>query len=571
MIRRLLVTMFLCMGCILWLSAQEVKTENFSINVGENHIDSLATVVSKSDSLVLHTDSLVSRLDSMVLKKDSLALVADSLFIPTDSLALKLDPSLLMHMDSLGIYADSLQTQPDTLVAPIDTLAAKVKPVKKVRITRNERIIKAYADSLKNLTKAFYNYMHEWEDMESSEVRKIRLSSEYYKYFVPPTFYISTLEQAYGFEWEPGRKLCMTSCDSVYVSRPKKALRFQLPDMERRKKVDRWVNKTLLRYYMEHPDRVTGNELYYADVKALDDIQKGSLHRNEKMKEYMVVGNPLESANREVNMLVMKPNFWKYAGSGKIQFTQHGVSDNWYTGGENTNALYSELILNANYDNKQGIEFENKLEMKLGFITAPSDTLHNFKTNSDMIRLSSKFGVRAIKNVYYTVETEIKPQFLPNYKTNSNDMVSNFLSPLQLKVKLGLDYKFSRKNLSLSVFGAPLTYKHVYLKNDRIVNPSSFEVESGRSTANLYGSELTGKLNWKLTKNITWNSKLDYFTTYEKVVISWENTFDFKVSRYLSTTLFIHPRFDDGVKLTDDNRSYFQFKEMLTFGLSYSW
>ena len=76
MIRRLLVVMFLFMGCILWLSAQEVKTENFSINVGENHIDYLATVVSKSDSLVLHTDSLVSRLDSMVLKKDSLALVA---------------------------------------------------------------------------------------------------------------------------------------------------------------------------------------------------------------------------------------------------------------------------------------------------------------------------------------------------------------------------------------------------------------------------------------------------------------------------------------------------------------
>ena len=570
MIRRLLVVMFLCMGC-LWLSAQEVKTENFSINVGENHIDSLAMVITKTDSLVLKKDSLVSHLDSMPLKKDSLTLMADSLFIPTDSLALKLDPSLLMHMDSLGIYADSLQTQPDTLVAPIDTLAAKVKPVKKVRITRNERIIKAYADSLKNLTKAFYNYMHEWEDMESSEVRKIRLSSEYYKYFVPPTFYMSTLEQAYGFEWEPGRKLCMTSCDSVYVSRPKKDTHFKLPDMERRKKVDRWVNRTLLRYYMEHPDRVTGNELYYADAKALDDIQKGNLTRSEKMKEYMVVGNPLESTSREVNMLVMKPNFWKYAGSGKIQFTQHGVSDNWYTGGENTNALYSELILNANYDNKQGIEFENKLEMKLGFITAPSDTLHNFKTNSDMIRLSSKFGVRAIKNVYYTVETEIKTQFLPNYKTNSNDMVSNFLSPLQLKVKLGLDYKFSRKNLSLSVFGAPLTYKHVYLKNDRIVNPSSFEVESGRSTANLYGSELTGKLNWKLSKNITWNSKLDYFTTYEKVVISWENTFDFKVSRYLSTTLFIHPRFDDGVKLTDDNRSYFQFKEMLTFGLSYSW
>lgn len=565
MIRRLLVVMSLFMGYV-WSPAQEVKIENFSMNVGENHIDSLATVVAKTDSLVLHADSLVSYHDLKVQKKDSLVL-------KSDSLAMKLDPSLLMHMDSLGIFADSLQIQPDTLIVPVDSVRRKKNTPEFMAIinARNERIMKAYSDSLMHIAKAYQNYMSQWKDMEPSEVRKIRLRSEYYKFFVPPTFYMSSLQQAYGFEWEPGCKLCMTSCDSIYTSHPKKKGNFKLPDMERRKKVDRWVNKTLLRFYMEHPDRVTGNELYYADVKALDDIQKGSLHRNEKMKEYMVVGDPLESTNREVNMLVIKPNFWKYEGNGKVQFTQHGVSDNWYTGGENTNALYSELTLTANYDNKQGIEFENKLEMKLGFITAPSDTVHNFKTNSDMIRLSSKFGVRAIKNVYYTVETEIKTQFLPNYKTNSNDMVSNFLSPLQLKVKLGLDYKFSRKNLSLSVFGAPLTYKHVYLKNDRIVNPSSFEVESGRSTANLYGSELTGKLNWKLSKNITWNSKLDYFTTYEKVVISWENTFDFKVSRYLSTTLFIHPRFDDGVKLTDDNRSYFQFKEMLTFGLSYSW
>ena len=81
MIRRLLVTMFLCMGCILCLSAQEVKTENFSINVGENHIDSLAMVITKTDSLVLKKDSLISHLDSMPLKKDSLTLMADSLFI----------------------------------------------------------------------------------------------------------------------------------------------------------------------------------------------------------------------------------------------------------------------------------------------------------------------------------------------------------------------------------------------------------------------------------------------------------------------------------------------------------
>jgi hypothetical protein len=39
----------------------------------------------------------------------------------------------------------------------------------------------------------------------------------------------------------------------------------------------------------------------------------------------------------------------------------------------------------------------------------------------------------------------------------------------------------------------------------------------------------------------------------------------------MSANIFLHPRFDDGVTLSGDNKTYFQFKEMLTFGLSYEW
>jgi hypothetical protein len=134
-----------------------------------------------------------------------------------------------------------------------------------------------------------------------------------------------------------------------------------------------------------------------------------------------------------------------------------------------------------------------------------------------------------------------------------------------------MDYKLSKKNFELSILGAPLTYKYVYLKDKDIVNPSAFEVEAGKSCANLFGSEFKLNMTWKIASNIEWKSKLEYFTTYEKVNISWENTFDFRLNRYLSTSLFIHPRFDDGVKLSEDNDTYFQFKEMFTFGLSYSW
>jgi hypothetical protein len=108
------------------------------------------------------------------------------------------------------------------------------------------------------------------------------------------------------------------------------------------------------------------------------------------------------------------------------------------------------------------------------------------------------------------------------------------------------------------------------LANDKIVNPSQFNVEAGKRRASLFGSEITANVTWKIRDNLTYRTKFDYFTTYEKVIMNWENTFEFKFNRYLSTKVFLHGRFDDGVKLTDDNRTYFQFKEMLTFGLSYT-
>ena len=437
--------------------------------------------------------------------------------------------------------------------------------------SHNSRVMKNFTDSLRELSASYFAYHRMWDDLDAPGPRGVKLHSDYYKLFVPPTFYIAPVEQALTIDWEPSDRWGMTASDSIYQVKEEPSLIYELPNMERSAAVDRWVNKILLRYYLEHPDRVIGNEMYFADAILLDDVQVVNVPRQEKMKNYMQVVNPVEKASAENAFKVLKPNFWKKSASASLHFTQHGISDNWYQGGESTNAFLADLKLTANYDNKQGIEFDNSLEMKLGFITAPSDTVHKWKTNADMLRLNSKLGVRAIKNLYYTLDAQFKTQFFSNYKTNTNDLISSFLSPAQLDLSLGMDYKLNKPKYNLSLMGAPFSYTFVYISNDDIINPSSFNVEPGHTSANLFGSKVTGNLTWKITKDISWISKLEYFTTYDKVIASWENTFNFQLNRYLLTQFFLHSRYDDGVTLTEENDTDFQFKEMLTFGLTYTW
>ena len=436
--------------------------------------------------------------------------------------------------------------------------------------THNGRVMKAFADSLRELSSSYFAYHRMWEDLDAPAPRGVKLNPDYYKLYVPPTYYFSPVEQAFSIDWEPGQSN-MNACDSLYQTRQDSVSVFELPNMEKKASVDRWVNRILLNYYMEYPEQVMGNEMYFADAILLDDVQVMNVPRKEKMKNYMQVTNPLDKASAENEFKVLKPNFWKKAASASLHFTQHGISDNWYQGGESTNAFLAQLKLSSNYDDRQRVQFENSLEIKLGFITAPSDTVHKWKTNADLFRLNSKLGVRAIKNLYYTIDAQFKTQFFSNYKTNTNDLISSFLSPAQLDLSLGMDYKLNKPKYNLSLMGAPLSYTFVYIKDDKIVNPSSFNVEPGRTSANLFGSKITGNLTWKITKDISWVSKLEYFTTYDKVIASWENTFNFQLNRYLSTQFFLHTRYDDGVTLTEDNDTYFQFKEMLTFGLTYTW
>ena len=78
--------------------------------------------------------------------------------------------------------------------------------------------------------------------------------------------------------------------------------------------------------------------------------------------------------------------------------------------------------------------------------------------------------------------------------------------------------------------------------------------------------------NLNIWKNEQWNTRLEWFSDFKYTNIEWENTFTFTINKYLTSKLFLYPKFiDNNTKYRRENGSYWMFREWLSMGLSYSW
>lgn len=327
------------------------------------------------------------------------------------------------------------------------------------------------------------------------------------------------------------------------------------------------MDDALFSLYLNNPDLILGamkNRKEKKDDTVVPYVPKADNTMPAAPKADEVKAEPMK-------LVITKPNFWTFNGDYSMQFMQSGYSKNWYQGGENNYSTLGKLVLRANYNNKQKVKFENTLEMQLGFRTNNTDTVHSVKTSSDQLRYTGKLGLQATKKWYYTLQIVGTSQFCKSYANNSEVVNSDFLSPANVNISLGMDYSMSwfKKKLNGTIHLAPLALNYKYCDREALVKKHG--IEEGMHHLTDYGSTFTFTGTWKFSDNVSWSTRLYGYTTYERVDLQWENTVRFRVSKYITAEIYFYPRFDDqNVSRKDKELGYFQLKEYTSLGFNYS-
>lgn len=282
---------------------------------------------------------------------------------------------------------------------------------------------------------------------------------------------------------------------------------------------------------------------------------------------------PARTLPKTLHRRIDDRGFWVTGNKAAIQFSQTYISSNWQQGGESNLSTNSTLNMKANYIHPKGWAFYNELDWRASFFTTQSDTVRSWRINDDLFRLSSNLALKAIEKWNYSISTEFKTRLFNSFKTNTNIKQGSFLSPTEFSFGLGMSYednfeKIRIKNVSLVLSPYSLNWK--YVLSDK-VDVTRFGIDAGKKSLAQIGSRLDLRLSWEIQKNVNWTTRFYYFTTYENVETEWENTFNFIINRYFSTRIFFHLKYDDKSALLAGETSRLQSKELLSFGLNYSW
>ena len=329
------------------------------------------------------------------------------------------------------------------------------------------------------------------------------------------------------------------------------------------------ADSVMMQMFLKHPEKIKAPSTSPQDEGESEgnDLSPATLHSiTPDIPKHTTA--PANIEEEPVSFVITKPHFWTFSGDYNLQFMQNYISPNWYKSGNSTYSMLGAVTLQYNYNNKQRLKWDNKLELKLSFLTTDADTVNSFKTTEDLIRYTTQLSLQAHKNWYYATQLIASTQFTRGLKNNDATIYSDFMSPVNLNISLGMNYNVKAFNNKLTgdILLAPISYKMTYV--DRLNLSTRFGLDEGKHVRNDLGPLINATLVWKPLDNFKWQTRLYAFSTFKYMQMEWENTLTFQFNRYISTNLFIYPRFDDSEEKTTN--TYWQLKEYLSIGFTYS-
>jgi len=261
---------------------------------------------------------------------------------------------------------------------------------------------------------------------------------------------------------------------------------------------------------------------------------------------------------------------WTYTGTGTLSFSQVSFS-NWAAGGENSVSFNGLAIAGANYKSKSFI-WDNNIILAYGLLKQGKK---DFRKTTDKIELSTKFGLHAVKNWYYSALVGFKTQFNKGYEydddAGTQTLVSDFLAPGYLNLAIGMDYKPSK---AFSLFIGPISGRTTFVTDTTL--SVKYGVDANKTIRNEFGGTVKAAVNKDIVKNVNLTSQLTLFSNYtenpQNIDVDWQILFTMKVNKFLSANLNFQFIYDDDIMITDKDGNTgprLQIKELFGLGLTY--
>lgn len=417
--------------------------------------------------------------------------------------------------------------------------ANRFEPERKEVPNDSSQILKHYLQAIETLAK-------ERDSLNASTVTTAP-NAYYYQLLSQPTLYSSSLHQSLG---QTDTSIPDPQLQRIFASR-----------------------KMLSSLYAEEPWLVTQTESdILGQVGIRSDVNE-RLQTSDRLADKVAAATLAPTLDAPVEVITRRPNFWKISGETSVQFVQNYFSDNWYKGGETNFTGNLDVTLRANYDDKRKITWENTLDAQLGFQTTSTDEKRIFRPNHNLLRYTANAGYKAWKNLYYSLLVILQTQIAPNYKSNTDEVTSKFLSPLEVTIAPGMKYEIGwgrKKQFTGQLNVAPLAMKIMYVSDDDLV--TNFGIDPGKNHSITFGPNITLNTRWQICKQISWTNRMYWMTNFEYNIWEWENTVEFEITRIITSKLYLYPRFDnsnESYREMSRFNTYLMFKEWFSLGLTY--